>query len=491
MSDGVRIQRLKKQFNSIIHGKTPLTQLNNNLFIEAICSQADAAACVDRLIASSNGLSSIQNVMRFDLSAMFFNDKATKVLNYLSSPEVSNIGGGAQLRMVLKSIVDPPIFWTAYHRSYQAGELNESSQRCFAWLLLQLIQFPGEQAEPYKDLLSSSPILDTLLASNNHEIKAIGYEIKHIVNTRGVGVVAGTQFGPGGRHDNDFVDFREIAVLPTADEILSQKPAFFRTSHTVEETEEDLRLVTHLDNQFRLFREDMLYEMRDDLHLALGKKSGKYRGISFKGLTLLSIHNETSGKKCKWGLVFRCSHDFWQLRKVKNKERRKYLNEHYNMFKHQSLTCLRVDDRICAFLSVHRDEDRLAKVPPEIILQLESQQDVPGVLLRLATAKPENISLYQIDTAVFAYEPVLLALQETQRLALTSEIMLWAEGSPVQRSPHAPDRLVEAINRNPTQDLKDLLRTNKSICLDRDQSRSLVQGLSQSVSLIQGPPGTS
>ena len=492
MSTNDRSQRLRKHFNSVVHGKQLITPQNGALFIEGICAQADAAACIDTLRTSSHGLSSIQSAMRFDPTPSFFNERGAKVLHYLSSSELASVGGGVTLRTVLKAIVDPPIFWAPFAQSYTAGELNESSQRCFAWLLLQLIQFPGEQANPYKDLLSTTPILDTLLASENYDIKTIGYEIKHIFNTRQTGVVAGVEFGPGGRHDNDFADFREISILPTPDEILSSKQPFFRTSHIVEETEEDLRLVTHLDNQFRLFREDMLYELRDDLLLAVGRKSGKYRGISFQGLTLLSIYNSNppdSSRKCKWGLVFRCSQDLWQLRKLGHYGRKKYITDHPNFFKHQSLTCIRVNDQVCAFLTVRRDEDRLAKSPPEIILHLESQNNVAGILFKLVTARPQEISLYQIDTAVFAYQPVLTALQQIHKVTLSPEIMLWKEGQPIERSPYTPEQLVEALQQDPTQDLKGLLGTRKSIHLDDDQTQSLVQGLTQRVSLIQGPPG--
>ena len=493
MTTNDRSQRLRKHFNSVVHGKQLITPQNGALFIEGICAQADTAACIDTLRTSSHGLSSIQSAMRFDPTPSFFNERGAKLLHYFSSPELASVGGGVTLRTILKAIVDPPIFWAPFAQSYTAGELNESSQRCFAWLLLQLIQFPGEQANPYKDLLSTTPILDTLVASENYEIKTIGYEIKHIFNTRQTGVVAGVEFGPGGRHDNDFADFREISILPTPDEILSSKPPFFRTSDAVEETEEDLRLVTHLDNQFRLFREDMLYELRDDLLLAVGRKSGKYRGISFQGLTLLSIYNEIPSeynKKCKWGLVFRCSQELWQLRKLSCVARKKYLTERPNFFKHQSLTCLRIDDQVCAFLTVRRDEDRLAKSPPEIILHLESKNDVAGFLSKLVVTKPEKISLYQIDTAVFAYEPVLATLQQIHKMALSPEIMLWKEGQPIERSPYTPEKLVEALQQDPTQDLQDLLGTQKSIHLDPNQGQSLLQGLTQRVSLIQGPPGT-
>ena len=42
-------------------------------------------------------------------------------------------------------------------------------------------------------------------------------------------------------------------------------------------TEPEKRVAVHLDNQFRLLREDMLAELRNDLQISLKKKQGKRR----------------------------------------------------------------------------------------------------------------------------------------------------------------------------------------------------------------------
>ncbi|CAL1701681.1 unnamed protein product [Somion occarium] len=141
-------------------------------------------------------------------------------------------------------------------------------------------------------------------------------------------------------------------------------------------------------------------------------------------------------------------------------------------------------------MTVYRDEDRLSKKPPEIVLQLEGQKDVTATMLKLAMARPDNISLYQIDTAIFAYEPILAALQATQKLSLSPELMLWAPGSTLELTPHLPNGVVDAIRMNPSQNLQRILGASKSIRLDHAQAQSLLQGLTQRLSLIQGPPGT-
>jgi len=102
---------------------------------------------------------------------------------------------------------------------------------------------------------------------------AQGQKIKHIVSTLNSAGGEESESGPGGRHDNDFVDFREVAIHPTADEIISEEQPFLRTADAVEDpTYEGKKLAVHLDNQFRLLREDMLSEMREELSIVSGKK---------------------------------------------------------------------------------------------------------------------------------------------------------------------------------------------------------------------------
>jgi hypothetical protein len=49
------------------------------------------------------------------------------------------------------------------------------------------------------------------------------------------------------------------------------------------------RIALHLDNQFRLLREDMLSEMKEELHIATGGKKGHHRGVKIKGLILKEL----------------------------------------------------------------------------------------------------------------------------------------------------------------------------------------------------------
>jgi hypothetical protein len=90
---------------------------------------------------------------------------------------------------------------------------------------------------------------------------------------------------------------------------------------------------------------------------------------------------------------------------------------------------------------------------------------------------------------MFAYEPVLKAMQDTLTLPLASEILYWNRSRlPALVEKQVPS-LVDALRKNPAVDLKRYLTLPNSIILDGSQSSSFLLGLTQTVSIIQGPPG--
>lgn len=68
-----------------------------------------------------------------------------------------------------------------------------------------------------------------------------------------------------------FIDFCGIAILPTADELSSNKNATPRRP-------------SYLDNTFRLLRDDMMHELKEDTDTALKKKQRRQRGLIFDGI---------------------------------------------------------------------------------------------------------------------------------------------------------------------------------------------------------------
>ncbi|KAJ7035052.1 P-loop containing nucleoside triphosphate hydrolase protein [Mycena alexandri] len=511
MDDDIRASKLNKLFNDVLHG-TPLNKFNFSRFLEAISIQPDVAQCVNKIIASPTGLASVQSAMRFDLSDAFLNGPGATTIAYLQAPELENISDGGFLRQIVEHIIDPPIFWDAFTVAFKAGRLTARGTQSFAWLLLQSCRFLGSAADPYLELASSESVLTALTASPDSDTRFLGHKIKHVVETcKTVTSLDAAGTLPGGRHDNDFADFRKISILPTADEVASPDAPFLRRrdNHATSEVETTSVISQCLDDHFRLLREDMLYEIKDELDIAFKKKKGHHRGLVVEGFTLLDeIYHGSDNRACRWGITLRAENDVWFLRNAKN--RKKYLDDHRNYLKHQAYTCLLVDNELCAFPTIYRDEDRLAEKPPKgpvVILQLEGEASLIKTLVKLKQNKKPQIKLIQIDTAIFSYEPVLRALQEMRDMPLADELLCWSPNSTLEPPSYpesttrittitarpksaSPTAIAEAIRSNPRQDLSALLNTPKSIVLDDSQASSLIAGLTQRVSLIQGPPGT-
>ena len=495
----VNKRRLKQLFKSICEAKDTITARNAKNFLLALLSQDDVVQAISELQPE---LSALQNAMRVDVGDAFLNDMGANVIKHLlGSEELKMVMSGVLLSDSIKAIVEPPIFWNAFKDAFRNKRLHTPhSQLAFGQLLYYLCSTPHISDGPaYRK--SAEEFLTLLLSSDAPGVQQLAHKLNAVLEASKSAPFAAFQgtddvVRPGGRHDNDFPDFRKIKILPTSSELQSKELAFLRPSSALEDPETfKERVAIHLDNQFRLLREDMIYEMREEWQIITKKKKGFRRGMTVKGLSLVGIECGEEKKRNKWALVVGLKDDLPQLSKSSKKngekERKIYIKEHPKLFKHQSLACLTVDDTILGFATINRDEDRLAKNPPQIVLEFDDRDGAMNVLQRLGTGA--GISLTQIDTATFAYEPVLRALQTATSLPLSSELLQWDaekdQGMPRSAGSQAT-KVVNALQNDPSTDLRTLLGLSKSIKLDASQAKSLLAGLTQAVSLIQGPPGT-
>ncbi|KAK0239336.1 P-loop containing nucleoside triphosphate hydrolase protein [Armillaria nabsnona] len=494
-NDGGRVARLSKLFDNVLRGRQTLTYPSQySQFLEAFCLQPDPPVCIDKIIASNVGLSSLQNAFWSNISLPFLNGSATDALLYLQAPRIKTISSGQFLTKILQAIAEPPIFWNAFVGAFKAKQLSEKGQKCFAWLLLQLILIPSEVVSPYVPL--AEELLPLFIASPHLDVRNIAHNIKNTISVASASAVAITKddVRPGGRHDNDFPDFRDVAILPTADELASTEAPFLRPGAALDDpSTEEHREALYLDNQFRLMREDMIHEMREELQIALGKQKGRrHRGTVVDGMEIVGVSLGDDNRRSKWAIVFQCFADFPELQRIKGLAKRKtsLQKDNNKLLRHQSLTSLLVDGDVLAFPSVRREEDLLAKNPPEIVLEFEGEISIRNFLLKMKTAK--HVKLIQIEAAVFSYEPILNTLKRMKVLPLAQELLFWKDGSELSRpsQPSALQSAIQSFERNPGQDLRGVLSLGKSIILDDAQATSLLSGLKQNVSLIQGPPGT-
>lgn len=483
--------RLNRRFNDIVSGKTPISPSNAPQFLEAIYSHPKPTDSIANLVAKKAGVDAFKAAIRYDLSPKFMNTHASSTIRYLQDPDLKAINNGDFLDGILMYLVDPPIFWMELRKVFLRRELDDEAVYSFGWLLHRLCTMASDQATSFREESDIAEILNILLSSPIQKTKSIGAKIKEALSTS-LPIMQGNitaSSGPGGRHNNDFADFRKISILPTGEEMASTDAPFLRPASVLEDPETmSTRVAIHLDNQFRLLREDMIHEMREELQIAFGTKKGRHRGTQIQGLRLMGMELGNEKKRAKWSLVCVCDHDFPEMKKFEtHQDRKNFLDNKRQFFKHQSLACLLVGTEIIAFPCIHRDEERLAKNPPEIVLQFEDAESTQHALRRLKMG--ENVMLIQIDTATFAYEPILKGLQQAKTLPLSSDILLWRKGEDPEEVTEQIPSLVQTLRNDPNINLKAVLQTPKDIHLDDSQARSLISGLTQKVSLIQGPPG--
>lgn len=487
--DSIRKTKLRKLFYNVISGEQDLNSSKAaKLFIEAVCDQPDPVQSIQKLISTPKGLPALQSALRADVSLDFLNTSATAFVAYIQAPDLSVACQGDFLRDVILIIVEPPIFWNAFVNAQKSGCLIDEAVHSFSWLLLQLVSLPTGKSLSYYGIARDPLVQKSLLESPRLEVRTIGHKIKHIIET----ISNPDQFqgiGPGGRHNNDFVDIREISILPTSDELASKEVPYFRRAMEIDECSKSGRLAMHIDNQFRLLREDMMRDLREELQVAQGLKKGRRRGIAINGLWLDGLDfNERKA----WAVRLRCIKDLPQFHKVKPKERKKYLAEHRNFLKHQSLACLLIDGEVATLATINRNEDLLAEDLPILSVQLSGREESIATAL-IALKTKSQIELIQLNTALFAYEPILKQLQETKQLLLTDEIMLWDQEQSLRivsaSNQTSIASLVTKIRLNPSAELKDTLELSKSTKLDESQAKCFLGGLTQRLSILQGPPG--
>ncbi|KAH6916253.1 CbxX/CfqX family protein [Coprinopsis sp. MPI-PUGE-AT-0042] len=390
------------------------------------------------------------------------------LLGFLQREGLSELNNGDLLQTILHQIAQP-ILWHNCHEAYLNGDLSEASSANFAWLLFHLVSFPPSLSESYRSDPNLPTILNSLLDSPRRELREFGYKIKNVLDQNVLTQRLeedNTQAPPGGRHDNDFPNFRDISIVPTPDEVASKALPFLRPSGALLDPKtESSRTEIHLDNQFRLLREDMMYELREELQLLQTKK--RRRANIVEGLEAIDVYIETANnRRTRYGIQLRCNEDLPFFEGVKKQDRFKHAKANFKFLKHQSLACLLLGTEIIAFVTIHRDENLLSKDEPIIVVHLEGKE---AMLKALQTLKDwQGLTLLQTETALFAYEFVLKALQQAQ----------------------GADTVVNALKRNMQVDLQPVLKTKNEIVLDTSQAESLLLGLTRRVSLIQGPPGT-
>ncbi|KAI9652701.1 MAG: hypothetical protein M1829_001484 [Trizodia sp. TS-e1964] len=485
-----RAIHLARFLGSVAFGKSSITTADRaKLFLEALCAQDDRVACVERLVSKQASLDALRRALRIDTSISSINQHIAAFLEYLSDPAIKQICGGQFLQDLLLIIADPPTLWNALIIAHNNFILNEKATQSFAWLLWELLSMPPNDNVEVMESAKSVTKSASLLQSSSHETRLFGYKIQHFLKAKASGANASPDSaGPGGRHDNDFADYRKIAIFPTADEFMSDSQPFYRPAKEISQAEPENRIGMHLDNQFRLLREDMLAELRDDVRIAIGKNKGRRSPVILERLRLAGTE---CGEPKKWkqcALKLHCGLGMEKFAKLSTAQRKTFLKSNPRSLKHQSFGCLLQGDQIVAFAILDRNEVGLLEDTPAITLKICGDDAFKTLLLALKRTTP--VDYIQVDTPFFAYEPVLQCLQDMKDIPLAQFLLGTIPDEASQTVTVVDSAIIDRLRANGSPIIQCLFKTDQPIDLDQSQMDSLIAGLGQPVSLIQGPPGT-
>ncbi|RYP13854.1 hypothetical protein DL767_010543 [Monosporascus sp. MG133] len=466
--------KLRSLFTQVLKGDKPIDGKNARLFLEAVCDQDNRALCLQKLQASDHGRAAFQSALSSSTELPFLQESVTAIIRYLTAPELKTLCGGAVLQQLLLSFVEAELAWDAFITAFKSSQLTGDGEEAFSWLLLELLSLPKEKATAFVQLAQDGNIKKRLLESSRQEVRLRAQRIAHIVEN----FIAGHSnrpSGPGGRHDNDFAEINKITVLPTADELSAKDPYLPRADETSTLALRPDGLAFHLDGQFRLLREDMVRDMREEIQMALNMQKGQRRAFSIEHLSMAGVHCDG---RSPWALQLQCMNDLPQMPKKSEAIRRQFLKDNPKFLKHESLACVIADDEVVTLGTLVREEDLLVMKPPVLCLQIPGANS-ERALRCIKGAKV--VKLVQLSTALFSYAPILKQLKEIKELPFEDEILRWNEKSKTNPPGYrlSPDTttLVEDLLRNPSLDIQDALELPSATKLDKSQAACFAMGM--------------
>ena len=226
---------------------------------------------------------------------------------------------------------------------------------------------------------------------------------------------------PGWRHTNDHVRYRDIKIIPTIDEILSEHEPFLPApSHPTGPVpplsgdagalaqSNATKIATHLDRQFRLLRQDFMSPLREELDQLRGfnaGEGGRPPRFTFHGISLIGI--ETKPRPCILVRFF-LPPGHGALRGSKN-DQINFWKEHRSILSQDALCVLAVGGVAQRFATVVlREPERLQQSIVGLSFESTGLDDMSTLLSKCGPYKVfKKAALVQISAGLFQYKPVL------------------------------------------------------------------------------------
>lgn len=496
-----RESKLIQHFESCLHGSKQIDSLQDaKHFFEAACincRQETPSKTLEMIVSDKKALEALSAAARRSLSADFLAESVVPFLMQLQGAAVRNLGDGHFIEKALECLLIPASLWNVFAEGYTAKSLKDDALIVFAWLCLEVVssRLPGlsAQQEEVKALMKSSPLRD----SKVHEARVYGYRIEKVLSIHGVRApVAAEVYGPGGRHDNDFQDFHDISIYPTHDELLSkEKPYLQRLEDAFRFSGQD-RAGAYLDWLFRQLREDMVADLKEETQISMGRKKGRGRSRSlFRDLSIKrDTHAETRLRA--FTVTLHCGSGMQSILNMPKGKREKFLKENSKaVFRHDSLAVLFSPSAMVAFGSMVKLNNSMLNGEPVFGLQLKDKIAMENTVAMLLGPQREQLALAIVESATFAYEPILRRLQSMNELPLEEPLLVRGfHQTPLEHSEKF-SLLLKRLKQRYDQSAEvyfapSAMLGNKPLRLQGAQLKSFIHGLSSPVAQIQGPPGT-
>ncbi|KJK78565.1 hypothetical protein H634G_06263 [Metarhizium anisopliae BRIP 53293] len=494
-----RAKKLIERFKNNIEGKSTIsTNQDANHFLEAtdiLCRCKTPALYVESIISSAKGVETLGSVVRSDLSTGFISSVMTMLMKHLSNPMVKTINSGHFLQRILFAVLCPPTFWSAVLKHQQSTGFSVGEVETFAWLCLEIVSMKSPELDTlYGDVVA---LMDSqsLIRAASHPVRKLAYRIEKILKLHSIAATATTGHGPGGRHDNDFLDFRAISIYPTADEVRSMDEPFLQRLDDVFDVPRESRSATYLSWLYRLLREDMLADMRDNLAIAWGQKKGRRKPPRLGGLSLIGFGDGSKTRVDPLALQLQCEDGIVFPRSIDKRDRKTFLEGSGKSFmKNNSIGVLCRNNDIIAFGCLIRNVDLLLKKTPTVVIKFINVEALKNSLEALLHPMKGELQFYVVDTATFAYEPILQRLKEIYEIPLEDVVLDPKSARSLYQPPEKLSQLLRqlraALDKQQEVNLSPLGHMGGSIRVSGAQLESLINGLENCVGQIQGPPVT-
>ncbi|KAJ3564153.1 hypothetical protein NPX13_g7945 [Xylaria arbuscula] len=490
-----RSDQLERSFNAFVRGRRPVSTVRDaELLFESICSQPSPSTCLEKIFARREAIDAVSHGIRLLTTKVLICKRIFPIITHLTHPDCAAICEGQLLEKLIQIIAIPPTTLNMMLQLYLNDEFLDagSNTESFASLCLHLINNPNSEVSQEIPAISAAISKKPFVNHNLQRVREFGYRIQKALNMKfsAVQLVTGTET-PEGRHDNDFGDFRKISIFPTADELSSTSRPFYRRAADVMSCDPTIRTSIHIDNQYRLLREDMLAELREDLKEVTKPRKGRRSPTVLSQLTPTGIFtgDETRGKAC--ALLVSVGLGLGIIQGRPRHLRKGFLKDNPHVLRHQSFGAVCRGNELVAFAFVVRDVDKLAEEPPVVGLQFTSVDSIAKILI--VCHESQDLRFIIVDTPVFAYEPVLERMKDITELALENQLLGLPSIGDGEDAGYEPSMYVSdwlRLHGDLTSSGMMVRVDGQRIRLDEAQHAAVLKSLKSSVAVIQGPPGT-